>query len=286
MTGPPTVLVMGTAQGSDLLRNRGSNSHLISCDNYHAVTRGPLNQWTANQRVVLAYLASFDIAWREKTRIFNAFFRDEMPTESGLTQGAVNTMWHSMTLLPDEEAALSKLKGPCSSAKAVSFERLTRTLLERIANDLGIDLVEKKLSSHVETTRTTTPSPVFLKKRKLDDIDVHAPDRESRKTYSMTQSPEELVSNTCPQTPEKILSPYPHDPYPTPPTSGKPVKRVRFTTPVSPSEVAAQLYRDSISSDSDTLAFRAFSERSHGINTSDCLYASSISLSSYVGFRD
>ena len=268
----PTVVVTGTSHRFNIPQSQASNSRLISCDNYQAVTRGPFNKWTCNQRVVLGYLAQFDISWRDRTRIFNAFFLDELPNKSGLSQGAVNTMWHSMTLLPDEQAALSSLKALSSSAKVVSIEGMTRILVKKIANDLGISLVERQSGSFADTTRTAGPSPVHLGKRKADDIDLSAFDKESQKTYNITQKPAEPVSNPYPQSPEKNQSQYLDNAYPTPPTSG--AKRVKFANPVSPAEATAQPIYTQPGSNLDTLAFRAFGKCSHGINASTGLYVS------------
>ena len=173
-----------------------------------------------------------------------------------------------MSLSYDEEAALSILQASSSSSTVVSFERTTRALIKKIATDLGIDLVESKSSSHVGITRTTTSSPILPRKRKLDDVNVHASDKESRKTPSMTWSQADFVPYSCSQTPDKYRAPDLHHVYPTPSSSESPFKRFRFTTRDSPVRAITQLNHAELNANLDALAFRAFSRCSHGINAS------------------
>lgn len=74
-----------------------SNSVPIPSISYEAVTRKPNHQWDLENYVALIILADeCSNSWAEKTLIFNAYFRDQLISSIGLSEGALRSMYYKI----------------------------------------------------------------------------------------------------------------------------------------------------------------------------------------------
>ena len=186
-------------------------AYIMDPYDYTAISRRPANVWTANQRVVLAYLARYENSWREISRIFNSIFQAELPAQEGISCGAVASMWHSMQLNADEKAALARLSSATRSRESVELETITYASIRAVASNLNISLIEsnsgagsdrKRKASSLSTTRISDD-------RDWSDADPHTPTKRScqsqRSAYPTSSSAANVKKYAGPSTPETPL---------------------------------------------------------------------------------
>ncbi|KAL6716389.1 hypothetical protein ACLMJK_005955 [Lecanora helva] len=252
-----SVAIPGQQEIPEPSNTQISWSALVACDDYTAVKRRSSNAWTSNQRVTLAWLASFENPMRDLAKVFNASFREELPTDQGLSEAAVSSYWYCLRLTPDEEEALAALKGQTSSSTASNLPSITRRLFRKIANDLGIQLVDRPAGSGPRPSRATNVSKISKKKRKVADTDVSSSDEDS---LVMLETP-----STHPQTPKRSRFEEPSKYYASPPPSSqKPVKQVNLTTLRAPQTLKPRKNNDAITSQRlARLAYRSWSPLSY-----------------------
>lgn len=195
---------------------------LTQCQDYTALDRRPNNEWTYMQRVILGWLkTSYSNSWRDVAKILNACFTHELPTQEGLSKEAIATMWNHIRLSADEQAAIAALQACSSQKKSTSFHGMTRSLVRRIARELGIELLEKK---HEPMLKPMQSRQSQLKKRKATFPEEPESDEASEVSFTSTDTRE------CLQTPKKSrIGPFLQTPrrqdtqnataaYPTPPS--------------------------------------------------------------------
>lgn len=165
---------------------------------YAAIKRRPSNEWTSMQKVILSWLAStYSNPSTDIGRIFNACFRDELPTQQGLSGNAINTMRYIMTLQADEKAAVAALQNSSCSSKSTDFVDLARSLVKRTASDINIELIENKLGSTPRPTKATNSQKDTKKKRKATVHERHMSSDDSDRAVTHQQAAE------MPSTPRK-----------------------------------------------------------------------------------
>lgn len=115
-----------TLLGPSSENDEGSESSRWPCD-YSALTKIRRNTWTVENKTVLCVLTRFyDVAWTDITAIFNAIFKEQLPSCKGLSRGALMRMHYQ--LQKDEYD---------SSGKWTYLRRA----IEEHAHKLSIDLV-------------------------------------------------------------------------------------------------------------------------------------------------
>lgn len=147
---------------------------------YTAVNRRPSNNWTSMQKVILGWLtSSYSNSITDIARIFNACFRDELPTRQGLSENAINTKRYSMQLKTDEKAAVVALQSSSCTLQSVDFVSVARSLVKRTASDLSVELLENKPGLSLRATKATKSQKSKRKKLKIIDHDRHISDNDS-----------------------------------------------------------------------------------------------------------
>ena len=110
-------------------------SDLITCHDYNAVNARPKNKWTSMQRMIIGWLASsYSNPRYEIRKIFNIYFRDELPTTQVSSMGAVTSMSLSLKLQENEKAAIAALQSSSSSTKSVGSEGVAGNLVKQTAS--------------------------------------------------------------------------------------------------------------------------------------------------------
>lgn len=253
----PTVqrLRLGGVTFSAPTTNMTASSFVI-CSDYTPIKKRSRNNWTAMQRVILAWLASYANEWAEIATVFNAFFKAELTSPSGLSTGAITTMFYYMELNPSERATLSLLQSPSTSPNNASFESTTRSSIMKLANGLNITLLEKEPGMGQRTTKSTSSSQMPHRKRKVSV------------SNSFDFDENENTPHAYPQTPTKQLFGVTHKSYPTPVSPEAPRKLVKISTPSEPALSAiAKKCRTPASKNLAGLGFRAFYPGSHTLFT-------------------
>ena len=271
---------------NDLLPQKLSENPLNDGSDYTAVARRPVNIWTSKQRIVLAWLASHDNSWSEVTRIFNAYFKDELPDKNGLTRGAVSSMAHGMELNDYEEDTLAMIEKLSSSIWDYKFATETVQFVENIARSLGIIPVRRNSDSVTQPKRVARCLTKKTSKRKASELDSLII------RHSSTTIPERDRGDIGPQTPIKQANNSPirrfaqsprHDVFtgfPTPPSTLNPAsKRPKVLVQNVPFRKPARTALEAPDpKDLPALAFRAFSKSSFSTYTSSGLYVIIIRL--------
>ena len=236
-----------------------SKFQTVALDDYTAVKRKPTNNWTGNQRVLLAFLVSHEISWKDVTRLFNACFQNDLINQEGLSIGALSSMHYCMELCPDEEAAVKLLTNPASSIQSFCFESLTKALIKQIAKHLSIQLIPRQPGS--------IPRPTKHSKQPLQGGSSVSIEGSSKRHTPSKRKAEALL-----RTPEKKDIQDPTASYPTPSSPTRPTrlpKRARYSklalSEASPPNQSNPTKPKSLA----VLGFRAFSQnRSMGTNGS------------------
>jgi len=170
---------------------------MIACHDYSAVKASPKNKWTSMQRIILGWLASsYSNPRHEIRKIFNIYFRDELPTTQGLSVGAITSMSLSLKLQEDEKAAIAALQSSSSSTKSVGFEGIVGNLVKQTASDLGIELVEKKHRTLSRATKVMKPRKNIHKKRKAPILDNRMSDDDNSETNYCSDSGGDMIPPT------------------------------------------------------------------------------------------
>ena len=111
----------------------------VPCD-YSAVTRSRTHRWTTEHKTVLCVLARFyDVTWAEMTAIFNAFFREQLPSSKGLSKAAITSMYYQLRKDKHE-----------SSGQWITL----RTAIESQAKELGILLKSRAVPQEITFNQT------------------------------------------------------------------------------------------------------------------------------------
>lgn len=207
------------------------NKRLAPCNDYSAVTRRPNHEWTSTQKVILAWLASsYENSWLDLTKLFKAYFIDELPDQPTLSVGAISSIYYCMHLHSDEEAAVSKLRSANILRNAVSFEDSVRALVKRLAADLEIELVCRNPGGPSRTKKAMKSYDGHQTKRKASNLDdstwedgptAPLPIDETKRD---TRTLEESQSDIFPRTPTHNDFQYQTSAYPTPSSPKRPEK--------------------------------------------------------------
>lgn len=183
-------------------------------DSQPAIVKRARHNWTTEQRLTLAVLASYGNDWRQLTSVFNRFHRSDLRRCGGLRTAVVATQYHDMRHWFDAAGAAKKLHTTLSPYDR--SKRVSRARLEKEANEIGIALkttgCKRKRADPTYDDRTD-----FLPSQSDD---------ESRETPHL-QTGQDITFH--PKTPLKANSKQQANGLLTPPDSGE-RKKIRLTT--------------------------------------------------------
>ena len=252
----------------------------IDVNDYTATQRRPPHIWTSGQRVVLAWLGSYENPFKDITILFNAAFKNELGNNGPLSIGAITSMWYCMELDSKEQDALRLLHASSYSLPGGSFGKDTRSFLEGIASSLGVILRKRSPDSKPRPTKATRSPNSNLKKRKaaVQDHSSHDtfPTITSVRDNSNipSQTPTGQINNASPPRHYQSDEPGIQFGLPSPPpTFQRASKKLKTSFQNSPdSPLTQRISKYSNPEQLPELAFRAFSLSSFTSFTSSGLY--------------
>ncbi len=234
------------------------------------------HKWTLEQKFTLGILVRWYLnTWKEKTILFNAYFIGAKLSAGSsrlFSEKAIRAMWHDLSRKKDTDGTSKMIWQDTAFSKASSAWAVARAALEHIANELGL-VLQKRTSTSIDGSDIRIPliyqgipRPQRVTKRKS----YHLPSRDS--------SSENEEGTVFPLVSKRRLS----DIIQTPTKAGTRRGKISLLTPPSSSQKPELPYRIHNPSRIPKLVFRAFCDKSQGINSSTCIRAGSFMNSTNV----
>jgi len=227
------------------------------------------HKWTLEQKFTLSILVRWYLnTWKEKTILFNAYFIGAKLSAGSsrlFSEKAIRAMWHDLSRKKDTDGTSKMIWQDTAFSKASSAWAVARAALEHIANELGL-VLQKRTSTSIDVSDIRIPliyqgipRPQRVTKRKS----YHLPSRDS--------SSENEEGTVFPLVSKRRLS----DVIQTPTKAGTRRGKISLLTPPSSSQKPELPHRIHNPSQIPKLVFRAFCDKSQGINSSTCIRAGS-----------
>lgn len=234
------------------------------------------HKWTLEQKFTLSILVRWYLnTWKEKTILFNAYFIGAKLSAGSsrlFSEKAIRAMWHDLSRKKDTDGTWKMIWQDTAFSKASSAWAVARAALENIANELGL-VLQKRTSTSIDSSDIRIPliykgirRPQRVTKRKR----YHLPSRDS--------SSENEEGTVFPLVSKRRLS----DIIQTPTKAGTRRGKIPLLTPPSSSQKPELPHRIHNPSRIPKLVFRAFCDKSQGINSSTCIRAGSFMNSTNV----
>lgn len=261
------------------------NGHRQTTFDDKAIRPRPINRWQPAQRITLAWLFfAYQPQWKAITSIFNKYFEVQLPTQKGLTEGALRSMYAHMRLRDNEQNALYELDSPTISSSTTLSREISRPQLEMLALDHGIDHTNQMpaaVPNHLTTgkirkapnrkrkamNRGDTPDGGFSRTARTTkpaanvNVANHEPNSSpsDAETDFLPRTPKRQCRVLVPHTPDNLHATIGENGLPTPPNSSNSKQQPMTQGP-------KRLPR---------VAFRTFSDSSQGLNSIDGFLAGS-----------
>jgi len=227
------------------------------------------HRWTLEQKFTLSILVRWYLnTWKEKTLLFNAYFIGAKLSAGSsrlFSEKAIRAMWHDLSRKKDTDGTSKMIWQDTAFSKASSAWAVARAALEHIADELGL-VLQKRTSTSIDGSDIRIPliyqgtrRPQRVTKRK----GYHLPSRDS--------SSENEEGTVFPLVSKRRLS----DVIQTPTKAGTRRGKISLLTPPSSSQKPELPHRIHNPSQIPKLVFRAFCDKSQGINSSTCIRAGS-----------